>query len=201
MKSLKPMGAAQASKQAGFTIIELVVVILLLGILTATALPRFLDITEEAHDAVVDGVEGGFRTGVALFRANWFALGQPTAALTDWGNLVPSSTGYPVGTSGGAAGDETDLNTECEDIFDNILQSGAPDTIDVSEAPISQVDATDYTATDADLASVNGTADFLAAHTAANTCTYYYIADAQRQTSAAPSLTYVSTTGVLTRAN
>ena len=55
--------------QDGFTIIELIVVILLLGILTATALPRFLDVTDEAHDAVVDAVFGGLTTGVTLFRA------------------------------------------------------------------------------------------------------------------------------------
>ena len=46
MKSLNIKKAGGAS-QAGFTIIELVVVILLLGILTATALPRFLDLSDE----------------------------------------------------------------------------------------------------------------------------------------------------------
>ena len=44
----------KAKRQDGFTIIELVVVILLLGILAATALPRFMDVTDEAHDAVVE---------------------------------------------------------------------------------------------------------------------------------------------------
>ncbi len=44
---------ANKANQDGFTIVELIVVILLLGILTATALPRFLDVTDEAHDAEV----------------------------------------------------------------------------------------------------------------------------------------------------
>ena len=61
----------QVKKQKGFTIIELVVVILLLGILTATALPRFMDVTDEAHDAVVTGVLSGLQTSSGLFREKW----------------------------------------------------------------------------------------------------------------------------------
>jgi prepilin-type N-terminal cleavage/methylation domain-containing protein len=68
------------NKQQGFTIIELVVVILLLGILTATALPRFMNLSTEAHNGVISGVEGSFRSGLALYRATWTARGQPAPA-------------------------------------------------------------------------------------------------------------------------
>ena len=84
------MQMQRVNKQQGFTIIELVVVILLLGILAATALPRFIDVTTQAHDSAFDATAGGFVTGTALYRAEWVARGQRAAQtarcpwLPDW---------------------------------------------------------------------------------------------------------------------
>ena len=57
---MKNMGGFKGKRaNGGFTIIELIVVILLLGILSATALPRFIDVTDDAHFALACGLTAG----------------------------------------------------------------------------------------------------------------------------------------------
>ena len=53
-------------KQKGFTLIELVVVIVILGILAATALPKFVDLSGEAEQAAAEGVAGAIASASAI---------------------------------------------------------------------------------------------------------------------------------------
>lgn len=143
MQRVQSFGSAQGQK--GFTIIELVVVILLLGILAATALPRFIDVTDEAHDAAFEATVGGFTTGVAMYRAQYIANGQPSTVTLDNAPLEFNGYGYPAVFGEDDATDYVDAQTsalQCEAVFNSVLQAGRPSidfdpaALEVSEVPV-----------------------------------------------------------------
>jgi MSHA pilin protein MshA len=89
-----------SKKQQGFTLIELVVVIVILGILAAIALPRFVNLQADARAATMKGLAGGLRGAVEVVRARWLVTGS-TAATTV---TMADGTSVTVGTAGAAAG-------------------------------------------------------------------------------------------------
>ena len=75
-------------KQSGFTLIELVIVVVILGFLAVTAIPKFLDLTDQAKQANIEGMAGGFATGISLARAQWEAEGRENDGAVPPKNFV-----------------------------------------------------------------------------------------------------------------
>lgn len=96
------------NNQKGFTLIELVAVIVLLGVLAVTALPRFIDLRGDARAGILDSLVGSMQSAAVQVYAK--SLMQDSlaedATVTDNGDLIGTRFGYPQANALDAAHDD-----------------------------------------------------------------------------------------------
>ncbi|WP_417878189.1 type II secretion system protein [Vibrio sp.] len=99
-------------RQGGFTLIELVVVIVILGILAVTAAPRFLNLQSDARESALQGLKGAMDGAAGIVYGKAAIEGKEATAGETLANGVTTEFGYPSADATGLVQAVTGLNED-----------------------------------------------------------------------------------------
>lgn len=123
------------NKKRGFTLIELVIVIVILAILGAVAIPKFLDLRDDAEHASFLGIAAAFDKGVELVHYAWLIRGNNGAVqnfiqISDTEYLTVNQFGYPADTRG--VSKTLNSQADCVDVWRAVMLSSDAETADTN---------------------------------------------------------------------
>jgi MSHA pilin protein MshA len=135
------------TKQKGFTLIELVVVIVILGILAVTAVPKFVDLTGDARASVIEAVKGAVNSAADMAHSKALVVATTSGDISVAGSTITLVNSWPnaatiaelleldtdiSGSAGTFEHKDAKTGTTCHVVYNNAASSTARPSITIN---------------------------------------------------------------------